>query len=152
MWSGLSCNVGGAFHVWANRGKMGENDESMKERKERGVKRTREEKKKDLMEEAEGLIDELLDWDEGAGAPTLTEIEDAVLELRQRMGRRMAEEVLGGQEAKESVPGPVCAECQREMRYRGNKEREVESRLGGIELDRGYYYCDHCGVGFFPPG
>jgi hypothetical protein len=91
------------------------------------VKRTRDEKKTGLMEEAEALIDELLEWDEGAAAATLTDIEDVILRLRKRMGQRMAEEVLGGQAAKEPVPGPACATCQQEMRYRGKKEREVES-------------------------
>ena len=116
------------------------------------MKRTREEKKAELMGEAEGVIDELLDWDEGATAPTLTEIEEVILKLRGQMGQRMAKEVLEGQEAKELVPGPACPSCQREMRYRGQKERGVESRLGMVEMDRGYYYCDPCERGFFPPG
>ena len=116
------------------------------------MKSAREEKKAQLMEEAETLIDELLEWDEQTKAPTLAQIEDVILKLRQQMGQRMAEEVLGGQEASAPVPGPGCPKCKREMRYRGKKEREVESRLGAVELKRGYYYCDHCGEGFFPLG
>lgn len=116
------------------------------------MKSGREEKKAQLMEEAETLIDELLEWDEQTKAPTLTQIEDVILKLRQRMGQRMAEEVLRGQEASGPVPGPECPQCKREMRYRGKKERGVESRLGGVELKRGYYYCDHCEAGFFPSG
>ena len=104
------------------------------------------------MWEAETRIDELLEWDEQTKAPTLTQIEDVILKLRQQMGQRMAEEVLRDQEASAPVPGPKCVKCEREMRYRGQKEREVESRLGAVELKRGYYYCDHCEEGFFPSG
>lgn len=114
--------------------------------------RNRQEQKAELMRAAEGLIDELLDWDEQAEAPTLTEIEDVILQLRQQMGRRMAEEVLREQEAKTPVPGPECPTCQREMRYRGEKQKEVESLLGAVEFERGYYYCDHCKSGLFSPG
>ncbi len=112
----------------------------------------REEKKAELMQAAEGLIDELLDWDETAEAPTLTEIENVILKLRQQMGQQMAEEVLRAQATKTPVPGPACPTCQGEMRYRGNRHKEVESLLGAVELERGYYYCDHCKSGLFSPG
>jgi hypothetical protein len=114
--------------------------------------RSREAKKAELMEAAEGLIDELLDWDEQAEAPTLADIENVILKLRQQMGRQMAEEVIRGQAARTPVPGPVCPSCQKEMRYRGNRHKEVESLLGAVELGRGYYYCDHCQSGLFFPG
>jgi hypothetical protein len=119
---------------------------------EAAVKRSRHEKKAELMQAAEVMIDELLDWDEQAKAPTLTQIEEAILKLRQQMGQRMAEEVMRGQEARAPVPGPECPRCQREMRYRGEKQKEVESRLGAVGLERGYYYCDRCEAGLFPPG
>ncbi len=47
-----------------------------------------------LMREAETEIDELLDWNEQAGQPTLTEIEDVILKLRKRMSEAMAVTVI----------------------------------------------------------
>ena len=113
---------------------------------------TRDQMKAELLAEAEVAIDELLDWSEGMPAPTLMELEEAVLELRKRLGRRMAEIVLREQEAARPVPGPRCPTCGREMRYKGMKEVTVESRLGPLRVERAYYYCHHCRCGLFPPG
>jgi hypothetical protein len=116
------------------------------------VKGKREQQQAELMAAAKLAIDEALDWDGRAEAPTLTEIEEVILRLRKEFGQRKAEVLLGGQEAKKPVPGPECATCQREMSYKGMKETGVETRLGPLGLERGYYYCDHCRVGLFPPG
>lgn len=112
----------------------------------------REQMKMELLTEAEEAIDELLDWQEQESAPTLTQIEEVILKLRKRWGQRMAEVVLQEQEARRPVPGPLCATCQQEMRYKGMKDNGVESRLGMLELERGYYYCESCRSGLFPPG
>ncbi|BCX03180.1 MAG: hypothetical protein KatS3mg053_1118 [Candidatus Roseilinea sp.] len=61
-----------------------------------------------LMREAEAVIDELLDWNEQAGQPTLTQIEEVILKLRKRMSEAMAVTVIEAQEASRPVPGPVC--------------------------------------------
>lgn len=113
---------------------------------------TRDQMKAELLAEAEVAIDGLLHWSEGMPAPTLMELEEAVLELRKRLGRRMAEIVLKEQEAARPVPGPRCPTCGREMRYKGMKEVTVESRLGPLRVERAYYYCHHCRCGLFPPG
>jgi hypothetical protein len=105
-----------------------------------------------MMEEAEEIIDELLKWDEKNPKPTLTQIEDIVLELRKRMSERMAEALIEKQANKQPVPGPSCPECGIEMRYKGQKQRQVESRAGGLQLERGHYYCPKCKAGHFPPG
>jgi hypothetical protein len=104
------------------------------------------------MAEAEAAIDELLGWHEDTAAPTLTQIEDVVLELRRRLGERMTEVVVEDQEAVRPVPGPTCKTCGREMHYKGMKKVTVEGRTGRAKLARGYYYCDRCKSGLFPPG
>ncbi len=111
---------------------------------------TRDQMKAELLAEAEVAIDGLLHWSEGMPAPTLMELEEAVLELRKRLGRRMAEIVLKEQEAARPVPGPRCPTCGREMRYKGMKEVTVESRLGPLRVERAYHYCHHCRCGLFP--
>jgi hypothetical protein len=116
------------------------------------MKETREQRKAGFLQEAEKLYDELLDWEEGTSGPTLTQIEEVILKLRERMGRSMANSVLEYQGASTPVPGPACPKCEQEMRYKGKKGTGIESRLGLLEVERGHYYCKNCRQGFFPPG
>ena len=116
------------------------------------MKRSREELRAEMLVEAEAVIDELLNWHESSGAPTLDEIEDVILKLRKRLGERLAGTVIGDQEAVRPVPGPACATCGQEMHYKGMKGVTVEGRIGVTGLSRAYYYCDRCRSGLFPPG
>ncbi len=115
------------------------------------MKSTRDQLRAELLAEAEEVIDELLDWQEGVAEPTLTEIEDVVLKLRKQLGERMSGIVLKEQEAVRPVPGPNCPSCKQEMHYKGMKEVTVEGRSGEIKLERAYYYCSPCRQGIFPP-
>lgn len=108
--------------------------------------------KTELMNEAEGIIDELVAWTADTPAPNLTQIEDIVLKLRQRLSERMALAVIESQAAVRPVPGPSCPTCGREMHYKDRKANTVESRVGQLPLARGYYYCEPCKSGLFPPG
>jgi DNA repair exonuclease SbcCD ATPase subunit len=112
---------------------------------------SREGRKARLMKVAEGVIDELLDWSETTLEPNLTQIETEVGRLRKTLGEQMALEVIEGQEVKQLVPGPRCPECGQEMRYKGQKEVTVESWVGDLRVERGYYHCPDCKVGLFPP-
>lgn len=116
------------------------------------MRSTRERRKARLLKEAEGLIDELLDWTDGTPEPNLTQIEDTVLQLRRRFSEEMAREVIEAQEDKQPAVGPACPECGQEMRYKGQKRVEPQTWVGDVQIERGYYYCAQCKVGVFPPG
>lgn len=116
------------------------------------MKLTSAQKAEKLREAAEEVIDRLLKWEEENSAPTLTQIEDEVLALRQRFGEEMVGVLIGGQEARQPVDGPQCEQCGEEMTYKGRKVRAVASRAGEVAIERGHYYCAHCRSGLFPPG
>jgi hypothetical protein len=116
------------------------------------MKTTRTQKEERLQAEAQAVIEEFLNWEEQAERPNLTQLEDVILRLRERLGVRMAEVAIADQEAQQPVAGPKCAACGAVMRYKGQKGAAVESRIGGLALERGYYYCARCRSGLFPPG
>ena len=115
-------------------------------------RRSQTEMKAELMKEAERVIDELMGWQAQAEQPNFSQIEEKVVELRQQLSEKMAAVTLSGQASVRPVPGPGCPKCQREMRYKGMKKNTVGSWVGEVSFERGYYYCDHCQCGLFPPG
>jgi hypothetical protein len=111
-----------------------------------------ERRKARLMEQAERVIDELLDWNDKTSEPNLAQIEEVVLGLRQRFSEEMACEVIEAQEAKQPAIAPWCPKCGRGMTYKGQKRVEPETWVGEVGIERGYYHCGACKVGLFPPG
>jgi len=106
--------------------------------------------KAEYMAEAEELFDELIAWDESTPEPDMAQIEEIVLTLRKRMGKRMAETMLARQEKGQPSERIHCSECEQEMENKGQKESEVETRVGNLKIERSYYYCPRCRRGFFP--
>lgn len=114
--------------------------------------RTRAELQAELEAEAARLIAALLDWTEQTEAPNLTAIEDEVLKLRQPFAEKLAEAAVERQ-ASVAPLTVACPQCRRPMHQKKKRQRRrVQSRIGGVALQRAYYYCDPCRVGLFPPG
>lgn len=115
------------------------------------MKKSRKQIEEELGRKAKEVIGKLLDWEEAQEEPDLTQVEEIVLALREELGLEFAASLVSRQESVEPVT-ERCRGCGREMRNKGRKRKVVESRVGGIELERGYYYCSECGEGIFPPG
>ena len=116
------------------------------------MRHTRKQKEARLLAEAKSVIEEFLNWEEQTDKPNLTQIEDVVLRLRERLGQSMTEVAIDDQDAKQPAEAPACPTCGEPMRYKGQKGTGVTSRLGDIDLERGHYYCARCQRGLFPPG
>jgi hypothetical protein len=114
------------------------------------MKQTRAELKAELLVQAEANIEEFLDWLEKSPMPTLTQIEDSVLQFRHRLGREMAETAIQAQDTATRVPGPKCPICGQEMESKSKKGKHITSRVGDLKLKRTYYYCPGCRKGLFP--
>jgi hypothetical protein len=116
------------------------------------MKPTREQKCATLLAQGQALIEAFLDWEEQAERPHLTQIEAVALDLRVRFGQELAATALGDQDAKQPAEAPPCPTCGAELRSKGQKGLDAESRLGRLEFARGYYDCARCHSGLFPPG
>jgi hypothetical protein len=116
------------------------------------MKHTHEQKRAALLARAEALIEEFLAWEEQTEQPNLTQIEDVALALRARFGQALAATAIEDQESQQPAVAPACPKCGGVLRYKGRKGLAVESRLGLLTLDRGYYHCARCESGLFPPG
>jgi DNA-directed RNA polymerase subunit RPC12/RpoP len=116
------------------------------------MKESKEEKRARLLAKAAQAIDEYLEWEEKNPEPDLTQIEDIALELRKEFGQEIAQVAVENQSTRTPAPGPKCTKCGKEMRYKGKKRTQVESRTGNLDVERGYYYCPKCKERIFPPG
>lgn len=91
-------------------------------------------------------------WQAAHPRATMEELEVEILQLRQEFGAQLARILLEHREAAHAVPGLRCAQCGREMQYKGDKPLHPATTLGDLAFERSYYYCSECDQGVFPPG
>ena len=116
------------------------------------MRRSREERQQAMEVKAKEMIEEMMAWSERMDQPNLSQMEDEILKLRQQLGEEMLRTLVEDQESQRPVPGPSCPKCGKEMQYKGDKNRQVTSRLGEVVLERGYYRCSRCEESIFPLG
>lgn len=116
------------------------------------MKKNQEKLKAEFMVEAEELFDQLMEWDAHTSKPDMTQIEEIVLQLRQRLGEQMAQAVIARQGNRQPAERISCPQCGEELEPKGQKGTQIESWVGNLWVERGYYYCSGCGEGFFPSG
>ena len=105
-----------------------------------------------FMAKAEEVYEKAVASGKEADELSLSEIEETVEGLKFELTGTLVESVVEVRNKGERGPGPKCEGCGREMRYKGEKRREVVTSQGKIELERAYYHCEKCRVGIFPPG
>jgi hypothetical protein len=121
--------------------------------KDKGLqKNRREDRRAAIAEITTDVIEEVLTWSEAHPRAQWAAIEATVSQARQRFGEQLLEQLVTAREEARPVPGPQCPECGQEMRYKGQKTRQVVSSLGETRVTRGYYNCSACQRGVFPPG
>ena len=98
------------------------------------------------------VVAEMRAWSAAHPRAQWAELEEAVLQARQRFGERLLEQLVRERAEARPVPGPQCPKCGQEMRDKGQKTRQVVSSVGATQVTRGYYYCSACQRGVFPPG
>ena len=116
------------------------------------MKREKKQLKEEFLAEAEELFDQLMEWEDEHERPNLTQIEDIILELRRRFGEQLVDKILQRQEQRQPAERVKCPKCGDEMRPKGLKANQVESRIGVLKIEREHYYCPRCHEGIFPPG
>ncbi len=104
-----------------------------------------------LMVQLEATIEQLIAQQPPSDKITLSEMERLVKHAGSEMEAQIMQALIEAHEmpASERL---LCPECQQPMRNKGRQRRKVVTEAGEIEVERTYYYCEQCHVGFFPPG
>ena len=111
----------------------------------------RDELERDLLEQAQKSIREMVEALPEAKDLTLSDME----RLTGEMGREVMQKTmqkLSETEQHEFGKEVYCETCQTRMQKRGKRKKQIVTVRGEIQVDRQYYVCPNCGAGFFPPG
>jgi hypothetical protein len=83
------------------------------------------EAKHEMQAKTDDALEEYWKWVEETPSPTLSQIEDAVLKFRQRIGQAMAQAAIQAQAAVQPALGPQCSHCGKAMQLKGTKDKTI---------------------------
>ena len=114
---------------------------------------TPEELKAQLLVMVEKAIESALADSPALRRLSLSDIERLALESREGVGAVVVKKL--GQTSSLEVPveeRPVCPYCGGAVQRRGERPGRVVTQAGETVIERAYYYCRVCQLGFFPLG
>ena len=110
-----------------------------------------EEVKKQIMQEVESTIDEMLKQSPPGTEITIKQIESLVGEAKSKIGSSISQALAETVVADEVEGSPHCEACGDRLRSKGHHAKTVQSEQGELTFEREYLYCPQCEQGFFPP-
>ena len=111
---------------------------------------TRDELEARLMGKAQEAIQKLLAKQKPKEEITLSDMEISVGEFGEELLQEIMQELVevSSSSKKQSLS---CPNCEKAMRYKGKKSKQMITLRGEVEIERDYYYCEACRSGHFPP-
>lgn len=103
-----------------------------------------------LLAQAEAAIEEMLAHRVAPAQASLTDIEQVTRAAGARFEQAVLAELVAAS-GTELPDWPVCPDCDRKMKYKGQRSRRVVTETGEVEVERAYYHCAACKRGVFPP-
>lgn len=113
--------------------------------------KTQAKNKETFLADAGKLYDELVMWREAHVTASFDELAEQTTVKRQVLMGELLKRLATSAGETDFLADRTCAECGGVLHYKGEKRRTVLHAEGQAVLDRGYYHCDQCGHGFFPP-
>lgn len=104
-----------------------------------------------LMLKAKEALQKLLAKQKPKDEITLSDMEISVGEFGEELLQEIMQELVEVSSASENH-SINCPNCERTMRYKGKKSKQMMTLRGEVEIERNYYYCETCRSGHFPPG
>lgn len=107
--------------------------------------------KQEGREEIHKKLDVWLDEVEEMMVGGLEEVTKAIFEKRQELMGEIAEHIIKERYSEElERETAICPGCGRELKRKGMRDRTVVTMVGGIKLNRPYFWCENCKYGFSP--
>jgi hypothetical protein len=106
-----------------------------------------------IVQEFEALVKQLWVFAQRSPQADFSQLEKQARQLsRECFARALqtAAQLHRQQVEQEWLVGQRCCECGHPPRYKGQQKRTLQTWVGQVTLERGYFYCRGCGTGRYP--
>jgi hypothetical protein len=106
-----------------------------------------------IVQEFEGLVKQLWGFAQRNPQADFSQLEGQARHLSRECftsALQTAAQLHRQQVEEEWLLGNNCCDCGRTPRYKGRQKRTLQTWVGQVTLERGYFYCRGCGTGRYP--